>query len=121
VPRPSLRRHVQAEPTDSRVGGQRIRLERRNRKVKRPLHGSSQVVLHRAMTGQRTPRSVGRRMVRQRPRLCVQRVVTAVFGSAVSSYLAAVRTAVPSAQRLVVTRPSRKTAAPQAASRSQAA
>jgi class 3 adenylate cyclase len=50
-----------------------------------------------------------------------QRVVTAVFCSAASSYLEAVRAAVPNAQRLVVTRPSRKTAAPQPARSSQAA
>jgi class 3 adenylate cyclase len=50
-----------------------------------------------------------------------QRVVTGVFGSSASLYLAAVRAAVPSAQRLVVTRPSRKTVAPQPARSSQAA
>jgi class 3 adenylate cyclase len=50
-----------------------------------------------------------------------QRAVTAVFGSAASSYLAAVRAAVLSAHRPVVSRPSRKTAAPQPASSSQAA
>ena len=50
-----------------------------------------------------------------------QRVVTAAWRSAVSSYLAAVRAAVSSAHRPVVASPSRKTAPPQAASSSQAA
>jgi CRP/FNR family transcriptional regulator, cyclic AMP receptor protein len=50
-----------------------------------------------------------------------QRAETAVFRSAASSYLSAVRAAVCLAQRPVVTRPRRKMAPPQAASSSQAA